>query len=410
MAKALLSFVDALGPRFYLEPTGPTKDAADIIAAVQRFEYSEDETKVDELTLILENKDLRWVDDKRFVEGLAFKVRWGYANDISDERLAVIVKAKPDFGTGFPTMVIKAFDLRRNMNRNGNPKSWGPVSSTAVARQIAARYNFDVDLEESNDARSAYRVQSAEVTDFQYLGSLAKKLNWDFYLEGGVLHFHHKRYESEPTLLFTYFTDSVGTMLHFTPDVDMSKAPVVGNTSASTQDGHASSKEGDNSTELGLYEINTKQNGQYIPSIKGPSQQQGPILDPSHESDKRVAAMHADALKRKIDMRAVTASASFIGAPRIRARTIVRIEGVGRVYSGNWRVASAKHVIQPSGHVYMTDCQLTRNGLNAGNKKSDDANNKHGSDTDKDVEPQFVDVNFVQGGRILPRIVRPGAR
>jgi hypothetical protein len=62
-------------------------------------------------------------------------------------------------------------------------------------------------------------------------------------------------------------------------------------------------------------------------------------------------------LRSKLNNR-LTATASAVGDPRIRAGALVRIEGVGPDFSVDYRVTAASHVIDSSG--YRTDFKLRK--------------------------------------------------
>lgn len=393
------NYLGLLGPSFYLKGTDPTIDYLTISRLVTKFEYIEDEKNVDQLHLTMVNEGLYYTDSSLFVEGLQFQVRWGYPGDFSDMRTATIVKAAADFPqSGIPTIELVAFDLRRNMNRGSAAKNWGKVQSSDIAKAIANKYNFDYDIEFSYDARPQDRIQTVNDTDLHYLMSLASVLNWDCYLDGNVLHFHHKRYEAAPVLSFTYYTDSLGTMLSFRPEVNLNKPPAAGASGVDTATQKPTSKAGKNATQLGFYDISTEQNKKFNASVTGISYENSPLLKPSAETAANVINAHADAVKQRIDMQAVKAAGLFVGTPRLRARSIITLNGVGQLYSGNWRVASVRHTILPQGAVYTCQVGLTRNGLSQGdiNAPANNPNNK-GTQNQQPVDNSII-VDTQQSG------------
>src|ERR1700690_176163 len=196
----ITGYNDVFAPRFLLKSDG--EFATDLIPYVTKFVYEDEEGKADKLILYVANPGLKWKDDSRFREGARYSVRFGYLTDVSDVKNAVISRAKPSFAGGMPMIEMIAYNLTQDMNKQANPFYYGPVSSSDVAKIIAQRYSFKTDIEESADSRVQARVQPVGLTDIQYLYALAKKLNWDAYIEGTVLHFHHKRFETPPELEF----------------------------------------------------------------------------------------------------------------------------------------------------------------------------------------------------------------
>lgn len=389
MAKVVTDYRAVYAPHVWLEANA--KFASDLLADVQSFEFEDDEKKPNEVTLIVNNPYNKYTDDPRFQEGVRFRTRWGYLGDFSDNYEVGIAKAAPVFpspGT-MPTLTMKAWDLRADMNRAASPTNYGAISSSSVAKKVAEKYKLETDIEESNDARKQMRVQPAGTTDIQYIMGLAGKLNWDCFIEGNILHFHKKKLDQTPVLTFHYFDDNTGTILEFKPDVKLQKPGKAKKGGSNTKDGKkASGSAGpNNGTVMGRYVVNATE------AKFGGKVQTVPLQKPSPETDKNVNTAQAAGLKQKIDMSAVTATMKVVGTPRLKARTTIRIEGVGKTYSGNWRVASTKHKVDSKG--YFTDVKLTRNGLNDGKKKADKTNDKTGGGGKNGPPQKVVEVNGV---------------
>jgi len=383
MARPISSYRETVSPRVFLEADG--EFAQDLLDDMQKFEFSDDEKKPNEVTLTINNPGFKYTDDKRFLEGVRFKVRWGFAGDFSGIFAVSISKAAPDFpkSGSMPTIIMKAWDIRADMGRISNPTNHGSVPSSRVAKNIAKRYNMDEDIEESNDARTKMRVQPAGTNDIQYLMSLASKLNWDCYIEGKTLHFHKKRLERDPVLTFRYFDDAVGTVMEFKPDVKLQKPSGVKKAGSNPKDAKgAGGSAGSNpagDTALAKWRVNTNQ-AKFTELIRGTNVRSpggSSSTSSTPENDKKVANIQAGAAKQKIDLSAVTATLKVIGTPRLLARTNIRMEGVGKAYSGNWRVSSTKHTITKDG--YYVEAKLSRNALNKGKTAASKTNDKTGS-------------------------------
>lgn len=385
------SYADIYGPRFFLEANGSLAD--DMIPFITKFEYEDDETKFDKLTLTVANPGLRFKDDSRFKEGVRFRARFGYLSDISDVKNVVIAHARPHFGAGMPTIEMVAFNLQHDMNKSANPINWGTISSSAVAKNVARRYNFETEIEESGDARRQARVQPAGVTDIQYLMTLARALNWDCYIEGTKLHFHPKRYDATASLEFVYFTDSRGTLLKFEPDVNMTSPPAVQVAGTDSKDGHTTTDGRPPQPRRALDTTNARTAG-LIAGKGGPTAYKGEsgLVGPSHETDPRVIKKHGEAAAQKVDMNAIKASAEMIGTPQVKVRQMIRISGVDQQYCGNWRVSKSKHVIEPKG-VYRVQVALKRDAGKANSKDQ----NKHDDDANKGAKAKRVAISSTQG-------------
>ena len=78
-----------------------------------------------------------------------------------------------------------------------------------------------------------------------------------------------------------------------------------------------------------------------------------PISSPGDIATSALKILHE--LRIKLNSR-LTGSGSCVGDPRIRANEIIRLEGLGQDFSGDYRVKSATHSIDSGG--YRTNFQV----------------------------------------------------
>ena len=78
-----------------------------------------------------------------------------------------------------------------------------------------------------------------------------------------------------------------------------------------------------------------------------------PISSPGDIANSALVILNE--LRTKLNNR-LTGSGSCVGDPRIRANEIIRLEGLGPDFSGNYRIKSAAHSIDGSG--YRTNFQV----------------------------------------------------
>ena len=87
----------------------------------------------------------------------------------------------------------------------------------------------------------------------------------------------------------------------------------------------------------------------YVKSLIGPIQTliTRPVGSPTDLMDSVFIIVRE--LRKKLNGR-VTAKGVAVGDPRIRANSMIRIEGIGPDFSGDYRLSSAKHVISDEGY------------------------------------------------------------
>lgn len=406
------SYYNYFAPTFFLRIGG--KPANDLKKYIVRYEYADNTgKKADTLTLTINNKGLRFNDDPRFHKGVRIQTRFGYPHNMSDMYELVVSKVRASADdSGQPVIVITAKDVRKEATKDGKAKNWGPVASSDIVREIARRWGLNrkelgtrakqeelakrvsstvVDhggvaksIEDSNDARKESKIQPASMSDIQFVMHLAEKLNWDAYFKGGNLFFHPPKLNKAPKLSYVYYTDGSGTLASFEVSIDYDKKGKTGKTGADDKTGKTNSASSDNKSSSKshtgdhLLDIDTDRGALYA---RGRSDRHE-LSGPSAETDPRVMKKQADAKQQKNALSAITAEIRVVGEPKLLSRDIVRLQGVGRAYSGNWRVKESKHTINATGQIYVTSAKLERNALNLGDKKDkvSSGNNKKATD------------------------------
>lgn len=415
MPAPITSYTQILQPMVYVRVEG--QKLHDLSQRIVSFDFTDNERKLDEMELVLRNDDFVLQDDLRFARGSRVSVRWGYpGGDVSDKRRMVITEINHSVGQNdLPVLTVRAFDLRRQMHRNCAPQDHGAVSSSVIAKKIARKYNLGTKyITESNDGRKQNRMQAANVTDIAFLTAIADKLHWDCYIEAGELHFHPKNLGAASSFTFTWNDSSTSTVLTFNSSLNLKKFKKTGLNSTDPKKGESSNSEQEqgNDKSLGSHKVSIDTNYGAAAYFKeasefffdeartSPSTMTVPdgeaVQANTCEADPKVTKLHAQAMREKIELRSVEADLTVIGTPKLRSRRNIRLKGVGKAYSGMWRVKSVRHTFNPQGTpVYSCSVELVRNALNIGTKKTktDNQQNDDTGATDTNPKKQIINTN-----------------
>ncbi len=206
------------GKRLSLDLTG------DLIA----FTYEDHEKEMDLLEVTLADPYLQFIDDPLLQEGKEIRVRFGYADNLSPTRVAVIKEIGYDFPeSGAPTITIKAYDKACKLSAEQVQRVWqqpGGMRASDIAETIAKEHGLTPVVTPSIDRFP--RLHQSKVSDAQWLASLAKTARaadgkgttgYVFYVEGEELHFHPRGLEKPPALALEYFTSRQGILRSFRP-------------------------------------------------------------------------------------------------------------------------------------------------------------------------------------------------
>jgi phage protein D len=193
-------------------------------------------------------------------------------------------------------------------------------------------------------------------SDFALLKEIADRFDADFWVEGDVLWLSRFIKEYEPRLTLTWG----GSLLSFAPR--MSKVgQVVGVGAKFTLReipfDFLVSAAWDFDREALRILVVPGAAAAYAKTLIGPivTLITRPIGSPADIANS--AFMIIRKLRQKLNNR-LTGSGVAVGDPRIRANAVIRIEGIGPDFSGNYRVAAARHVIDEDG--YRTHFQVRK--------------------------------------------------
>ncbi|MBP3848440.1 MAG: hypothetical protein J6D22_01710, partial [Pyramidobacter sp.] len=78
------------------------------------------------------------------------------------------------------------------------------------------------------------------------------------------------------------------------------------------------------------------------------------------------AAQASKAAVQNAGRKAIKATAVTVGIPTLTAKSTVTIEGIGKKFSGRWRITKVRHSITASG--YLCSLELTKGDINTANK------------------------------------------
>lgn len=363
-------------PRVVIQPEGEEKSWQDIVRDVISFEYVSPSRGMARVTLVVANPGLKYANDSRFKEGFRFKMRFGYPGMYSEEKKLVVVGAAPTFPNGLPVITLTGYDKGRVMVTS-RPKNWGRLSSSEIATKIASIYGLRSNVDQSKDWRPRARVQPANVSSFEYLDRLAQEIGYDFWIEKDTLCFKILDFGQTPVGRFTYYKNGGSILKEFSPSVRQAAPPTTPRANTNhegTQESHATPtatgpRPAQDLTRFRTDFETTGTNSERYRAADGPTH----ATAETHPAAQR---RQAAAEQLRLEMRANTATAEFVGWPLLMARKIIQIDVTEVRYSGLWRIEEATHSITSDGG-YTTTVSLSRGGTNRRNRHEAPRNNQN---------------------------------
>jgi hypothetical protein len=382
-------------PDFRVTINGQDLPAA-LRQSISSIRYEDGTQAADRVEVGIANVDLRWL--QQHIRGLGFnafpsgfgvgaarfsaapdglfdidnglRLSLGYAPGPLEEVFkGDITGVEASFPSGgMPTMSIVAHDYMHRMSEGKYARGFGPLPDAIIAAILGAE-NFLIPLIDPVVVAGSTAVAAVNLvfngtgrkqkgeSDLDLLKEIAATYDSDFWVDGDFLYFSRfmpKEYTPRLTLRWGE------SLLDFSP-----KVSTIGSVAASAMKFTLRELplsflvnvfwDFDRET-LGIRVVPGEAAG-LLKMIVGPTDTMinQPIGSPADITNSALVIAHE--LRTKINNR-LTASGSAIGDPRIRAGAVIRFDGLGPDFSGDYRVASATHSIDAGG--YRTTFQVRK--------------------------------------------------
>lgn len=379
--------LDDYQPTFLIEIEGK-RLSKDITHEITSFVFEDNEAEMDVMEISVTDRYLQFVDDPLFQEGNEIAARFGYVDDLSPRKVAVIKEIDYDFPeSGEPTIKIKAYDKGHKLAGKQIQRVWQKpapgILYSEIAEKIASEHGLTPVV--TKTVGRHLRVAQGNLSDAQFLKTLAAKsrdkdgkgvTGYVFYVQDDELHFHPRKLESRPGMALEYFTDREGVLRSFTPSTQSQGVKGAGTETKAVgvdprKKGHvehaANNATTTDRTSLGkktyLVDGNTG-DGKYRKGESGKVAQSFERSETFYEEPRQEPAQDkAESHFKETELRQVEAAAVTIGIPTLVAKQNIEVRGVGRKFSGTYYCTSVRHIF---GDGYSCELKLKRNALGKG--------------------------------------------
>jgi phage protein D len=368
---------------------------APLRSSVTSVQFEEGLNAADRVEIGLANTNLRWL--KEHIRGLGFSpflsginigglpglsaapegafdidnkvsLALGYAPEPLEEVfIGEITGVEASFpNAGMPVMTLVAHDYLHRLSAGKYARGFGPLPDFIIASILSIENRLlpvvEPFVQHASEARAALNIifrgagarQKGE-SHLEMLARIAATYDAEYHVEGDFLYITRFIKEYTPRLTLTWGA----SLLAFAPKVT-TVGQAVGVAMKFTL------------REIPLdflvsvfWDFDRESLGiTVLPGAAAPAAQSGapvftiinrPVGSPADIMDSVLSIVHE--LRTKLNNR-LTGSGSAIGDPRIRAGAIIRLEGLGPDFSGDYRVSSVTHVIDSGG--YRTNFQVRK--------------------------------------------------
>jgi phage protein D len=266
---------------------------------------------------------------------------------------------------GIPSMTLVAHDYLNRLAPGKYARGFGPLADALVVMILSAENllipEIDPTITTISAALSAINYifrgtgtkQEGE-SDLALLTKIAAQYDADFWVDGHTLYLSRFMKDYSPSVTLTWGSSlsdfsprvsTVGQVAGVSMKFDLREIPLDFLVTVGW----------DFDRETLIISVIPGVAAAAAKSVVGPAFSiiDQPISSPADIANSALVILHE--LRTKLNNR-VTGSGSCVGNPLIRANEIIRLEGLGPDFSGNYRVKSATHSIDGSG--YKTNFQV----------------------------------------------------
>lgn len=342
---------------------GGQKLPKDISDDVAEFSYEDTADKMDELRLTILDAGLTHIDDPLLQEGKEICARWGYIGELTDVRRCTIKEIDYSFPEdGCPTITLVAYDKGHKLTGRSSRECWSNKKIADIVKSIASKHSLKAQVEVPEDAPREFTAQGGK-NDFEFLQQLADECGCSFKVKNNTLIFTPET-ETNASLAVEYRRDGSGWLKNVSINCDSENGKgasvdtEVSGVDAAT--GKEFSEKATSAESKILVNMNT-----------GAQSQETKLQERSDEAGKRTVSSAANAQEaiktaksaaRNAVKDNITMTADFIGIPWLEAKKVITITGIGKKFSGNWKIKSVTHTISADAG-YTCNAELTKNDV-----------------------------------------------
>ena len=373
-------------PDFRIEINDRELPAA-LRASMASVRHQEGTNAADRVEIGLANTDLRWL--QKHIRGLGFRpfmtgikigplpaasaapegifdidnkltLAMGYAPDSLEEMfIGEMTGVEATFpNSGMPTMTLVAHDYLHRLSQGSYARGFGPLPEFLIISILSVE-NRLIPLIEPAVRDASLALTAANVifngtgkkqkgqSHLELLTKLAATFDAEFSVEGDFLYLSRFMKEYTARLTLTWGEN----LLDFSP-----KMTSVGQAAGVAMKFTLREIPLDFLVTV-FWDFDRESLGiSVLPGVAAPAAKSGgsvftiinrPVGSPADIANSALAILHE--LRTKLNNR-LTGSGSAVGDPRIRAGAVIRLEGLGPDFSGDYRVSSATHTIDTNGY------------------------------------------------------------
>lgn len=277
---------------------------------------------------------VKWIDDDLLREGTSVVVRMGYRDRVAQMFAGEITGLEPEFHTAeAPVLTIRGYDRSHRLMKQKKSRSFLRMKDSAIAAQIASEASLRPEIEDTRVIHE--HVLQHNQTNLEFLQQRAERIGYEVFVQDKTLRFRPRNVDGDEALVLRREIELLEFYPRSTSMNQVAEVTVRGWDPKQKREVIAHSRPASVRGRLG--------------GTTGPAAMQQSFRDTrslevrSPVSSQAEADNLASGLLNEMALRHVTGDGVCIGRTDLRPGRLVRIEGIGRRFSGLYYVTSTEH-------------------------------------------------------------------
>jgi phage protein D/phage baseplate assembly protein gpV len=342
-------------PRFDIRISGVFL-AADVTSQVVRVKYDSDLDVASMFSIVLRNPDNKLLDSALFDLGKTVEIHMGYGNDLQPMMLGEVTSIEPSFPeSGAPTLAVTGYDKSYRMRHNvPEAKQHRYVNDSLIAAQIAAE-NLLVPIVDPSPIGHLQKPILQTESDMAFLKERAQANFFEVRVWWDKLYFQFPRPQGS-----AYVLEWGKNLSSFSPRISSAGMAGLQVVRSYSEDLAQTIVAFAMAPQLDVESLVEKIGSAGIELLLSLGRRVSRVHNIESPFD---ASVLAKSLLLDILEGLYEGSGSCIGIPDLQAGKYIQIRGVGKRFSGTYRLRKATHTIDENG--YRTSFEVTqRSGSN----------------------------------------------
>lgn len=300
-----------------------------------------------------DNKEMRvtWIDDNQFKEGNAIEIDMGYRDHMKNIFKGEITGVEPQFSHDRPpTLTVRGYDRRHRLMAKRKTRTFLKMRDSEIASQVASDWSLTPKVTDSRVTLD-YVIQHNQ-SDFEFLAERARRIGYELVVDNTTLLFRPRKNDGSPSITLTRDIELLEFSARLTTMGQIEEVAVQG-WSAKDKDGVVAKASVGDEHQMGGSASGPAATRRAF-SGSGGTTVEVPVSSQA-EADQLARGWFAE-----MALSYVEGDGLCIGDPDLHPGVLVKIDGLGRRFSGSYYVMSTEHSYRP-GTGYRTAIGVRRN-------------------------------------------------